>query len=166
MAHWKSFIIGAMFMFVLIVGAYSLFVGAGREISAYFPSQTADKQIPADAVIITPLPSFRIMNGNGVPFEGKVELRQVISGHFAQKLVVVNFQASGEHGEKSIIKIVWENGEIEKVYSGTRDRVFPPEKRAAEIIIEGYSMNERRIFRDSPRKGSLNWEIRYEPVEI
>jgi hypothetical protein len=163
MAHWRPFLVGALFM-LLIVGAYSFFTGSRVENESR--NQTINTPAPSDAVTIIPLPSFRIITGNQVPFEGKVELRQAIAGHFAKNLVVVNFQASGEHAEKSMIKIVWENGEIEKIYPGTRERIFLPDKRAAEIIIVGYSMNERKIFRDTPHKGILNWEIRYEPVEI
>lgn len=164
MERRRSFVVGAIFVF--IVGAYLLFVASAGEISSHYPNKEVATVIPSDAVTITLLPSFRILSGNKIPFEGKVELRQVIDGHFAQNLVVVNFEAFGEHAEKSIIKIVWENGEIEKVYPGTKDRILLPGKRATEIIIAGYSMNERHIFRDSPRRGSLNWEIRYDPVEI
>ena len=54
---------------------------------------------------ITSLPTLRILSGNEVAFEGKTELRQAIAGRFAKNLTVVNFQAAGEHAEKSLIKI-------------------------------------------------------------
>jgi hypothetical protein len=161
--HWRSFIAGVVLVLVLMVGAY-LFFGESKENTlSPSPSEPVETAIPFDAVTITPL---RVIRGTEVPFEGKVELRQVIAGKFAQKLIVVNFQASGEHADKSILRIVWENGEVETVYPGTRDRVFPPEKRATQITIIGYSVHERRVFKDSNRKGNLTWEIHYEPMEI
>lgn len=160
--HWKSFIAGAVVVFVLISGAYLFFVGS-KDTSSPSTSEPIETAIPFDAVTITPL---RVMKGTEVPFEGKAELRQTISGNFAKKIIIDNFQASGEHAEKSMLKIVWENGEVETIYPGTRDRAFPPEKRATQITIIGYSVHERRIFQDSNRKGSLTWEIHYEPMEI
>ncbi|BBB91968.1 MAG TPA: hypothetical protein PKA28_06175 [Methylomusa anaerophila] len=180
--HWKPFLGGAVVMLAVVAGVY-LFLSKGNPWQPTFlksetpfkqetPSMPevspnpADINIPPDAVTITPLPSLRILQGDKVSFEGKKELRQVIAGRLAQGLVVVNFQATGEHAEKSAIRIVWENGEVEMIYPGTIDRKLMPEKRAKEITILGYSMNERRVFQDLPRKGSLTWEIRYQPVEI
>jgi hypothetical protein len=160
--HWKSFIAGVIVVFVLMAGAYSFFVGS-KDTSSPSPSQPIETAIPFDAVTITPL---RVMRGTEVPFEGKVELRQAIAGNFAKKIIVDNFQATGEHADRSMLKIVWENGEVETIYPGTKDRVFPPEKRATQITISGYSVHERRIFKDSSRKGNLTWEIHYEPMEI
>jgi len=151
-------------MFVVMAGGYMFLSGPEKNLTTS-PAKPAELAIPSDAVTITPLPSLRIIRGTEVPFEGKTELRQVIDGRFAQNIVVVNFQATGEHAEKSVIKIVWENGEVEKVYPGTRNKKIVSDKRAVEISISGYSMHERRVFKDSSRKGTLTWEIRYEPVE-
>ena len=159
--HWRSFAAGAVFV-LMVAGVYILFAGT-KDISSSSPSTSVETAIPFDAVTITPL---RVIRGTEIPFEGKIELRQAIAGNFAQKLIIVNFQASGEHADQSMIKIVWENGEVETVYPGTRDRIFPPEKRAKQITIIGYSVHERRIFQDSNRKGNLTWEIHYEPMEI
>jgi hypothetical protein len=161
--HWKSFIAGVLVVLVVSVGAYLFFVGSKNTSSPSLIAPPVETAIPFDAVTITPL---RVISGNQVPFEGKVELRQAIAGNFAKKIIIVNFQASGEHADKSIVRIAWENGEVETVYPGTRDRVFPPEKRATQITIIGYSVHERRIFQDSNRKGNLTWEIHYEPMEI
>lgn len=161
MMHWRSFTIGAMVVFVLM-GVYLFFIGVPDSLQSS-PSPIVETPIPFDAVKITPL---RVIRGTEVPFEGKVELKQVIAGKFAQKINVVNFQAKGEHAEKSKLIILWENGEMETIYPGTRDRVLPPERRAAQITVVGYSVRERHIFRDSNRKGYLTWEIHYEPTEL
>lgn len=174
--HWRPFTIGAVFMLVLLVGGYILFAGQVKSLitppakltdTAYSADKDAlsDTAIPSDAVLIMPLPSLQVIRGNGVPFEGKTEFRQAIAGRFAQNIVIVNFQATGEHAEKSAIKIVWENGEVEKVFPGTRNRKFSTDKRAVEISVLGYSMHERHIFKDSSSKGTLSWEIHCEPVE-
>lgn len=160
--HWRSFTAGAMLAIVLMAGGYLLFPGL-QETSVHSLTEPVETAIPFDAVTITPL---RVVYGKDVPFEGKVELRQAIAGNFAKKIIVVNFQASGEHADKSKINIVWENGEVETIYPGTKDRVFPPEKRATQITVVGYSVHERRIFQDSNRKGNLSWEIHYEPMEM
>ncbi|HWR42411.1 hypothetical protein [Sporomusa sp.] len=151
-------------MFIFVITAYMLF--SGTEKSFTIPENgVADTDNTANMVSITPLPSLRIIRGTEVPFEGKIELRQAIAGRAAQDISVVNFQATGEHAEKSVIKIVWENGEVEKVYPGTKNKKFIANKRAVEIVVMGYSMHERRLFKDSSRKGTLTWEIRYEPIE-
>jgi hypothetical protein len=163
--HWRPFLLGAACM-LIGVSVYFGFFNSERTLQQH-ASKSLDITIPAaDAVTITPLKPLQFMRGDDVPFEGKVELRQVIVGRFAKNLDIVNFQATGEHAEKSVLRIVWENGEVEKIYPGTKGRKLLPEKRAKEITIIGYSMYERRIFKDSSRKGSLTWEIRYEPVEI
>lgn len=159
--NWKSFAAGAIIVFVLMAGTYLFLIGP-KDTSSPSLSEPVEMAIPFDAVMITPL---RAISGTEIPFEGKVELRQAIAGNFAKKIIVVNFQASGEHADRSILKIVWENGEVETIFPGTRDRVFPPEKRATQITISGYSVHERRVFQDSNRKGSLTWEIHYEPME-
>ena len=160
---WKSFIAGALAMLIVVVIAYMLFLGMEKR--ATIPENSvADTEDFANKVTIIPLPSLRIIRGTEVAFEGKKELRQAIGGRAAQDISIVNFQATGEHADKSVITIVWENGEVEKVYPGTKNKKFSPEKRAVEILVIGYSMHERSIFRDASRKGTLTWEIRYEPV--
>ncbi len=160
---WKSFVAGILTMLVLSLVGYMIFVGTNKSVTP--ENKSADTAVPSNIVSITTLPPLLILSGTDVPFEGKVELRQTIAGRAAQNISIVNFQASGEHSEKSIIKILWENGEVEKVYPGTKDKKFPPDRRAVEISVLGYSMYERRIFQDARRKGTLTWEIRYEPFK-
>lgn len=159
--HWRSFTAGAMLVLVVMASGYIFFLEP-KETSSHSSNEPIETAIPFDAVTITPL---RVIYGTKVPFEGKVQLRQAIAGNFAKKLIVVNFQAAGEHADKSKINIVWENGEVETIYPGTKDRIFPPEKRATQITVTGYSVHERPIFKDSNRKGNLTWEIHYEPME-
>ncbi|CQR72851.1 hypothetical protein SOV_02350 [Sporomusa ovata DSM 2662] len=160
---WKSFAIGALAMLVMIITAYMLF--SGTEKRAAIPEKgVEDTEDYSNKVTITPLPALRIVRGTEVPFEGKIELRQAIAGQAAQDITIVNFQATGEHADKSVIMIVWENGEVEKVYPGTKNKKFSPGRRAVKISVIGYSMHERPIFRDASRKGTLTWEIHYEPV--
>ncbi|MDD4601042.1 hypothetical protein SDC9_05904 [bioreactor metagenome] len=161
---WKYVAIGACSMFIFLVSGYMIFLEADNRLTPP-PNKLESSTTPSDAVIIKHLPPLLIMRGTNVPFEGKVELPQAIAGRFAQDIVITNFQATGDNAEKSIIKIVWENGEVENVYPATKDKHFSADKRALEISIVGYSMHERRIFKDSSRKGTLTWEIRYEPVE-
>ena len=158
---WKSFVAGALTMLAAGMIAYLVFTGVEK--GAVPEQKSADIAVPADMINITPLPPLLILSGTEVPFEGKVELRQAIAGKAAQNISVVNFQATGEQAQKSSIRIVWENGEVETLYPGTKDKQFSPERRAVEISVIGYSMRERRIFQDSRRKGTLTWEIRYEP---
>ncbi|MEG6586616.1 hypothetical protein [Dendrosporobacter sp. 1207_IL3150] len=162
--HWKPYIVGAFTMFIVLIGFYVFFVDP-KESTMHSSPKSIQANIPSDSVTITPLPTLRIIRGERVPFEGKVELKQAIAGLFAQDLVVVNFQVTGENSEKSFIKIVWENGEVEKLYPGTTNKIFSPSRRAVEITVVGYSIHERRLFKDSNRKGTLTWEIRYDPVE-
>lgn len=163
--HWKPFVIGATTMLLVLAGFYMFFPTSQK--NSIHPSAlpSADTASQLDAVTITPLPTLRLIRGNEVPFEGKVELKQTIAGRFAQNVTVVSFQATGEHADKSLLKIVWENGEEEKLSPGTLNKVFPPDKRAVDIVVNGYSVHERRLFKDSNRSGTLTWEIRYEPVE-
>lgn len=151
-------------MLLIIAGGYMVFLENGKRAVPPEAGSSAAQQAP-NTVSITPLPSLRVLYGLEVPFEGKIELRQAIAGRAGRNLVVVNFQATGEHAEKSAIKVVWENGEVEMLSPGTQDKQFAPERRAVEIVVLGYSMRERRVFQDSARKGSLTWEIRYEPVD-
>lgn len=159
---WKYFLTGALSMFIFVVFSYVIYI----EIERNSPSQekSFDSTLNSQAVTIKTLPSLLIMHGTDVAFEGKVELLQPIGGRFAQDIIITNFQATGENAKKSFIKIVWENGEVEKIYPGTKDKQFLG-KRAVEISIVGYSVHERRIFKDSDRKGTLTWEIRYQPIE-
>lgn len=160
---WKSFAIGAFVMLVMVIAGYMLFSGTEKR-TAIPEKSVVDTEDFANKVTITPLPALRIVRGTEVPFEGKIELRQAIAGQAAQDIAIVNFQATGEHADKSVIMIVWENGEVEKIYPGTKNKKFSPERRAVKISVMGYSMHERPIFRDASRKGTLTWEIRYEPV--
>lgn len=160
---WKHFAIGAISMLILLIGGYLLFSETGKSLTTPPP---VIPTIPSDTVIIKPLPPLLILRGTDVAFEGKVEFRQAIAGRFAQNIVVHNFKATGDNAEKSMIKIVWENGQVEKIYPGTQDKRILSNQRAVEISILGYSMHERRFFKDSNRKGTLTWEIRYEPVEL
>ncbi|TWH46879.1 hypothetical protein [Sporomusa sp. KB1] len=160
---WKSFAIGALAMLVIIIVGYMLFTGTEKR-TAIPEKNVVDTEDFSNKVTITPLPSLRIVRGTEVPFEGKIELQQAIAGQAAQDVAIVNFQATGEHADKSVIMIVWENGEVEKVYPGTKNKKFSPDRRAVKILVIGYSMHERNIFRDASRKGMLTWEIHYEPV--
>ena len=161
---WKPFALGALVMLVLMIAGYLAFLGPDKALPGS-DGKGEDFSKNYNAVTITPLPSLRIIRGTEVAFEGKVELRQTIAGRLARNLAIVDFQATGEHADKSYLKIVWENGEVEKIYPGTKDKQFAEDRRAAEISIVGYSMRERKLFKDSPRKGTLTWEIRYEPVQ-
>lgn len=151
-------------MFILLSGLY-LCLLAPKETPLPTKPETIQSAVSSGAVTITPLPSLRIIRGESVPFEGKAEFKQAIAGIFAQDISIINFQATGENSEKSFIKIVWENGEVEKLYPGTTNKKFSPNRRASEISVIGYSVHERRIFKNSNRKGTLTWEIRYEPME-
>ncbi|MGL5514077.1 MAG: hypothetical protein ACRDBM_12680 [Sporomusa sp.] len=164
LTSWKSFALGALSMLIIIAGGYLVFLETDQRAvpPETNPTETADQ---SNTVTITPLPSLRVLYGIEVPFKGKVELKQTIAGRAARNITVVSFQATGEHAEKSVIKIVWENGEIEHISPGTQDKQFSPERRAVEIVVLGYSMRERAIFKDSARNGTLTWEIRYEPVD-
>ncbi|CUH96512.1 putative membrane protein [Propionispora sp. 2/2-37] len=168
--HWKSFTAGSLMMFVLF---YGLFLYPG-----HFPGQSTAGLPPAteqsanangpdipNAVTVIPLPSLRILSGNHVAFEGTAAFTQSLNGRFAKNLSIIAFEADGEHADKSMIKIVWENGETDMIPPGSKNKTFAPERRAISITVVGYSMHERRIFKDSSRPGTLTWEIHYEPVE-
>ena len=163
--QWKHFIIGALSMLILLASGYLLFSNNGIKLNQP-PTKPVNPTIPSDAVIIKSLPPLIILRGTDVAFEGKAEFKQTISGRFAQNIVITNFQATGSNADKSMIKIVWENGQIEKIYPGTKDKRILSNQRAVEISILGYSVYERKFFKDSSRKGSLTWEIRYEPVDL
>lgn len=160
---WQSFALGAGFMLLVVLAVNMVFPITEKKISP--ETSTINTEELANKVTITPLPTLRIIRGNQVPFEGKTELRQVFAGRAGRDITIVNFQATGEHADKSAIKIVWENGEVEKIAPGTTNKSFSPDRRAVEVVVIGYSMHEQRIFRDTSRKGTLTWEIRYEPVD-
>lgn len=160
---WQSFALGALSMLIVVMVVYLVFPGVRNQLNP--GNNIINAEELADKVTITPLPMLRIIRGNEVPFEGKVELRQVFAGRAAREITIVNFQATGEHADKSAIKIVWENGEVEKIAPGAKSKSFSPDRRAVEIVVMGYSMHEQRIFRDTSRKGTLTWEIRYEPID-
>jgi hypothetical protein len=159
----QSFALGAAFTLLLVLAVNMFWPVTETKVSPDNAIINTDEL--ADKVTITPLPSLRIIRGNQVPFEGKVELRQAFASRAGRDITIVNFQATGEHADKSAIKIVWENGEVEKIVPGTANKSFAPDRRAVEIVVMGYSMHERPIFRDASRKGTLNWEIRYEPID-
>lgn len=121
--------------------------------------------ISEDTVSITSLPSYRTLSGINVIFRGKERYAQNIAGRYAQNITITSFRASGENAYKSAVIIIWEDGSIEVVPAGTANLRLSPEKKAKEIIIQGYSVHERKVFRDSARDGVLDWEIIYEPVE-
>ncbi len=160
---WQSFALGALSMLLVVVAVYMLFPVMEKKLHPE-NSMISNEEL-ANKVTITPLPTLRIIRGNQVAFEGKVELRQALAGRAARDITIVNFQATGEHADKSVIKIVWENGEVEKVTPGATNKSFSPDRRAVEIVVMGYSMHEQRIFRDINRKGTLTWELRYEPID-
>lgn len=168
--HIKSFAVGALFTLALGSGLWALqreTAGPSAGPSAQPPAvETAPAQVTAPNIMtVTPLPPLRVLFGQSVPFEGSAVFPQAIAGHFAQNLRIVSFQATGEHAEKSLIKIVWENGQTDTVSPGTANQVFPPSRRAVEITVTGYSMHERKLFKDSRRPGTLSWEIQYEAGE-
>jgi hypothetical protein len=140
---------------LLIIAGYIL---VGRN------SQPHQAPIPPGTVVIQELPPLITLVGTEVPFEGKVELPQPLAGSLAAELTVVRFYASGENANKSVIKLVWEDGSIELIPAGTVNLKLAPDRRAKQISIVGYCMNERRVFKDQPRKGQLTWEIRYSPA--
>ncbi|MBP2634382.1 MAG: hypothetical protein H6Q72_289 [Firmicutes bacterium] len=160
---WQSFVLGAVIMLLAVLAMNMVYPVTEKQVIP--ETAIINTEDLANKVTITPLPTLRIIRGNQVPFEGKVELRQVFAGRAGRDITIVNFQAAGEHADKSLIKIVWENGEVEKLAPGTVNKTFSPDRRAVEIAVIGYSMHERPIFRDASRKGTLTWEIRYEPID-
>ncbi|MCX7781180.1 MAG: hypothetical protein N2491_09765 [Negativicutes bacterium] len=170
--NMKSFFLGIVV--TLLFGAFifmaidqrdlQLNPGASRFNTATISATQPDKsQYPPDTVKIQPLPPLLSLSGN-VNFEGKAEFPQKLSGTYARGLIIVNFKASGENAHKSAIRISWADGVVETVLPGAANHVFPAERVARQITVVGYSMRERKIFKDSPRAGTVEWEIRYEPV--
>ncbi|MBP2645087.1 MAG: hypothetical protein H6Q75_527 [Firmicutes bacterium] len=122
-------------------------------------------RIPPGTVAIKELPTLHNLGGDKVAFSGKKKLPLNFVGCFAREIEIANFEAVGENAEKSYIQIKWEDGKIEKVPPGTKGLHFSPERRAKEIMVVGYCMHEKPIFRDVPREGTLSWQIRYVSVE-
>lgn len=165
--HVKSFAVGALLTLALVSGLWGLQQRQTAGPSVQPPAvETTPSQVATPKIMtVTPLPTLRILYGQSVPFEGSAAFPQAIADRFAQNLHIVSFQATGEHAEKSLIKIVWENGQTDTVSPGTVNLVFPPGRRAVEITVTGYSMHERKLFKDSRRPGTLSWEIQYEAGE-
>jgi hypothetical protein len=161
--HIRSFLWGVVCAVFLLVGGFfawdTYFDGPGQS-----PILTTNS-IPPGTVIIEPLPTYRTFNGINVSFKGKADFQQVIAGRYAQDIRIISFRATGENAEKSSISIVWEDGTTEIVPAGVSERNLGAKKRAKQIIIRGYSMHERKVFQDSAKSGTLNWEIHYQPIE-
>lgn len=170
---WKPFIMGVVC--AMLLGAAVLF-GIDYhalvikpdvpKLSSVSPGATGDAKnatypIPADAVRIQQLPPLVILAGT-VKFEGEKELVQKIAGNLARNITIVSFKASGENANKSTIKVVWTDGSVDMIPPGTANIQLSSGKYAKQIIVIGYSMHERKIFKDSPRAGTVEWEIRYE----
>lgn len=159
--NWKPFMLGVVC--AILIGAIILF---GIEHRALLPPQPDNLQqqdsmyppVSPDAVKIQPLLA------GAMKFEGKKEFPQRISGNYARNITIVNFKASGENAHKSYIKIIWMDGSVEVISPGTANLQLTPGKNAQQIIVSGYAMHERKIFKDSPRAGILEWEVTYEGV--
>jgi hypothetical protein len=160
--HIQSFLLGVVCTIFLLVGGFfvwdTYFDGPGQP-----PIYT--NSIPPGTVIIEPLPTYRTLNGINVSFKGEADFQQVIAGRYAQDIRIISFRATGENAEKSSIIIEWEDGTTEIVHAGVSGQNLGAEKRAKQIIVKGYSMHERKVFRDSAKSGTLNWEIHYQPIE-
>lgn len=170
---WKPFILGVVC--AMLLGAAILFGIDHRALVikpdppklSFVSPEAANATyppIPSDAVKIQPLPPLVILAG-AVKFEGEKELVQKIAGNLARNITIISFKASGENADKSAIKVVWIDGSVDMIPPGTANIQLPSVKYAKQIIVIGYSMHERKIFKDSPRAGTLEWEIRYEAGE-
>lgn len=165
--YLKPFLLGALCTIgaVIIIGWTLGYEMPNRADGIEIEGQQATLAIPGDTVSITSLPSYRTLNGINVAFRGQKRYVQNIAGRYAQHITITSFRASGENAYKSAIIITWEDGSLEVVPAGTANMRFPSAKKAKEIVVQGYSVHERKVFRDSGRDGVLNWEIIYEPVE-
>lgn len=172
---WKPFILGVVC--ALLLGATILFGIDHRALVTKLdisqsgapgistePGKLTYPPLSPDAVKIQPLPPLLVLTGT-VKFEGKKELPQKISGNFAKNIIIVNFTATGENADKSMIKVVWMDGSVDMIPPGISNFPLTAGKFAKQIIIVGYSMHERKIFKDSAQPGILEWEIRYEAVD-
>lgn len=161
--YGKNFMIGAACTLLLVATTFKIF-NAGTTISLG-PTETPTLVISPDTVVIDRLPSYKTVNGINVAFNGKEKYPQLVLGTLAKNIVITSFRAEGENAHKSSITITWEDGTIDKISAGVTNRSFPPEKRAKEILVSGYSAHERQLFHDTSKPGILNWEIIYEPIE-
>ena len=163
----RSFLLGVFFT-LFVMGLLFLVLQGWPFIQA-FTSNTIDntqqipKLVPQDAVRIQTLPPLLTLK-DSLSFNGKKSFPQKIIGRYAQNIQIIRFNAEGENSHKSTLKIVWEDGTTELFYPGTIMKQLPSGKRAREISISGYAVHERRIFPDSSRPGTLEWEIHYEAV--
>lgn len=128
------------------------------------PNKGGITAVPSDAVTIKTLPPLYTLSGVNVPFEGRAEFPLKITGRLAKELYIIAFQATGENAQKSVLRITWEDGSQEWIPPGVKDIQLAPDRKAKQITVIGYSMHERRVFKDSPQKGTLSWEVRYSPV--
>lgn len=164
--NWKAFLLGIVA--AMLVGAVILFGMEHRLLSVEpdQPSQSKSAELvyPPDTVKIEALPSLEIAAGVAT-FEGKKELPLKISGNYAKNITIVSFKASGDNAHKSAIKVIWMDGSTETIAPGTSNLALTPGKFAKQIIIAGYSVYERKIFKDSSRRGTVEWDIRYEKAD-
>lgn len=159
----KAFLGGVLITLFVVVGGYSLLERDGKAGVDNNGANGLSNTTPAEKhVVIQSLPPLYILSGDKVAFEGKTEIPQPINGTYAEKITIINFAATGENAHKSAIKIIWEDGTVQLIPAGNSNMTLTPSKRAKAIIIVGYSMHERKIFKDSARSGNLTWDIRYE----
>lgn len=165
----KPFLLGVLCTGVIIL---VVFLTREHEISpgANGNEPEAEKKqtslaISSDTVLISAIPAYKTLEGSNIAFRGKQRFQQNIAGCYAKRITIVSFRATGENSYKSAIIIRWEDGSLDLVPIGVTNMCFPPDKRAKEIVVQGYSVHERKVFRDSSRDGVLNWEILYEPIE-
>jgi hypothetical protein len=167
---FRSFIFGVVCAF--IVGAIILFGFDARTLSIKTnerqtedirQAQPAYPSVSPDAIKIQPLPPLFILREN-LTFEGEKEFPQKLVGNYAKNITITNFRVAGENAHKSFIKIVWLDNTSEIIAPEVSNLPLHNEKLVKQIIIYGYSKHERKIFRDSPRPGTINFEIRYESV--
>jgi hypothetical protein len=161
MLRIKPFLLGVLCTMMIFAGGYKLW-------EYYLPNTAAPitiDTIPPGTVLIDALPTYRTLNGINVSFKGKESFEQPIAGRAAKDIIIVSFKAMGENAGKSTINILWEDGTVERIPAGTMNRRLPSERVAKQITIQGYCVHERKIFRDSSRTGTLNWEIHYQAVE-
>ncbi|HMM22249.1 MAG TPA: hypothetical protein PKA10_16130 [Selenomonadales bacterium] len=165
MSKIRSPLIGGLLgCFLLILIGYVWMAGNSADSGkAAAPAEQA--AVPSDAVTIKTLPPLYTLSGVEVPFEGRAELPLKITGRLAKELHIVGFQATGENAQKSAIRITWEDGGQELIPPGVTNLKLAPDRTAKQISVIGYSMHERRVFKDSSRTGTLSWEIQYSPVD-
>lgn len=162
------FMLGAVFSILIFFFASAdgefLGINASKENLDSNISSTQQIKQAKESVTIMPLPHHLALSGVNVEFKGKQDIPLKLEGAYGRSLRIVSFQATGENAHKSRMKIVWKDGATEVIAPGVVDVRFAEDRLVKSIIISGYSMRERKIFKDSSRPGVLNWEIRYEPV--